>query len=457
MFTWVPMYKELAQRIITYRKEQQKLIEILKSLKEQGVPVISLEDENEKGVKSPLTEIDPFSFYATFNRTITEENRKKILIYIKDQLGLTSNVPEDFDGIPTAQAQNSLFFPYAYQRKQDDVDSLWTLAEEVVTKDELNGKLFDKCLKIKQVGLAKLTDGLFWLAPDRFLPVDSKSESYLTIKGIPVKVFNFESYSNLLDQVKKKLGDNFIQISYLAYLESKEHELIAKILEKEATLPFNEWKAQVDTPIKPFFKKLSELLTNTTSKLGKFSTHKRSPEGDDRLRTCITRANWKFLSKPLPFKDTEFNFQVQLGDHHPEKEHTITWGLSWWGSAQEAEYVDKYLNQIENRLDYSKEADSGLGTPGTTIRVIKGKFTPTEIRDLDAKYDLKEHIVKDLSSLADELEIVISGTDEPKVKPKGSLLEKKKQIILYGPPGTGKTYNTRSIAVDICEGERKDG
>ena len=30
-------------------------------------------------------------------------------------------------------------------------------------------------------------------------------------------------------------------------------------------------------------------------------------------------------------------------------------------------------------------------------------------------------------------------------------------IILYGPPGTGKTYNTRSIAVDICEGERKDG
>jgi len=36
-----------------------------------------------------------------------------------------------------------------------------------------------------------------------------------------------------------------------------------------------------------------------------------------------------------------------------------------------------------------------------------------------------------------------------------SLLKKKKQVILYGPPGTGKTYKTKSISVDLLNGDNK--
>lgn len=458
MFTWVPIYKELAQRIITYRKEQQKLIEILKSLKEQGIPVISLEDENGKGVKSPLTEIDPFTFFATFNRTITEVNRKKSLIYIKDQLGLESPFPEDFNGIPTAQAQNSWFFAYAYERKQDDVDMLWSLAEQAVTGATLDGKLFDKCLKIKQVGLAKLTDGLFWLAPNRFLPVDSKSHGYLISQAIPVKVSDFESYQNLLTEVKEKLGNDFVQLSYDAYISTKELlKLIAEILSKDLALPFDEWKKQVDTPIKPFFKDLDKLITQTTTKIGSLSLHTRTPKYDHTSRTCITRAKWKFLSKPLPFKDKECFFQVQLGDNHPEIQHTISWGLSWWGSAQDAEISDKYLSQIKNCLDYTNEASPGPGASGTTIQIVLKRYTAEEVLNFAPEYDLKGEIVHDLSALADELEDVISHSDDQNHHNlSAGLLQKKKQIILYGPPGTGKTYSTRSMAVDICKGENKN-
>ena len=87
-----------------------------------------------------------------------------------------------------------------------------------------------------------------------------------------------------------------------------------------------------------------------------------------------------------------------------------------------------------------------------------GDVYKRQVLNFAPEYDLKGEIVHDLSSLADELENVISNSDgQNHHNLSAGLLQKKKQIILYGPPGTGKTYNTRSMAVDICNGESKNG
>ena len=99
-----------------------------------------------------------------FQPRIKEENRIAILTNLKTKLGLESEVPDDFDGIPVVNPLKAWFFPYADKRKPDDIPSLWALAE-VVVKDppeSLDTKLVDRCLEIETVGLPKLTMGMFW-------------------------------------------------------------------------------------------------------------------------------------------------------------------------------------------------------------------------------------------------------------------------------------------------------
>jgi hypothetical protein len=39
MFTWIPIYTELARKILAYRSRQSELVEMLKDLDKQGIPV----------------------------------------------------------------------------------------------------------------------------------------------------------------------------------------------------------------------------------------------------------------------------------------------------------------------------------------------------------------------------------------------------------------------------------
>ena len=87
MFTWIPFYEELADILLNYRYLQSELIKLLMEIKQIGLPVIKLEDIGSSG-EIPLTGIDPFTFYANFNKGIKEENRIKILGVIKKELGI---------------------------------------------------------------------------------------------------------------------------------------------------------------------------------------------------------------------------------------------------------------------------------------------------------------------------------------------------------------------------------
>ncbi len=68
MFSWIPMYTELATKILPFRNRQSELIQLLKQLGAEGIPAGSTFDKDDKGAKIPLTSIDPFTFYTCFNR-----------------------------------------------------------------------------------------------------------------------------------------------------------------------------------------------------------------------------------------------------------------------------------------------------------------------------------------------------------------------------------------------------
>ena len=92
-----------------------------------------LEDEDVQSNRFPLAEIDPFSFFATFNwQGHKPEKRRAILAALREAWELSAAVPEDFDGIPLGNPQQLWFFGWQHRRDTGDVGRLWEFARQVV-------------------------------------------------------------------------------------------------------------------------------------------------------------------------------------------------------------------------------------------------------------------------------------------------------------------------------------
>jgi len=220
MFSWVPIHREAIHRIMEHRQNQKELLTILREMDQQGLNVISLHDKGADGQAIPLAEIDPFTFLASFNRGITDENRQKNWRFLRTRWNLKSPAPNDFSGIPTMNPMRSWFMPWAKEREKDHVERLWQIASTAVdgSVEQVDASTFDQCLNLRLVGMASLTIGLFWINPEKFLSADSKTTAYGKSKGITTELKDYQSYRQWLSEMTEKFGSNFPQISHDAHL-----------------------------------------------------------------------------------------------------------------------------------------------------------------------------------------------------------------------------------------------
>jgi hypothetical protein len=225
-FTWIPFYKELAQKLLEYKDRQSELIDYLDELHNQkGLLVISTKDQDSTGQEIRLNEIDLFTFFATFNRGIKDEMRFQLLKEMKTKFGLISDVPSDFSGIPVFNNQKSWLFAFKKNRQAKDIPLLWEMAENVLhNPDHIGPDLFNNCLEIKGVGATYLTMGLFWINPEKFAACDAVIVGYLKNKGFtysPVK--NFTDYLAYIQNLKNFMPvKSFQELSFEAWIEAKE-------------------------------------------------------------------------------------------------------------------------------------------------------------------------------------------------------------------------------------------
>ena len=87
---------------MAYRGKQADLLAILKEMQQAGLPVIGMKDRDAAGDEIALAEIDPFTFFANFNRGTTVDSQLKIIGILKEKFSVASPVPTDFHGIPSA-------------------------------------------------------------------------------------------------------------------------------------------------------------------------------------------------------------------------------------------------------------------------------------------------------------------------------------------------------------------
>ncbi len=223
-FSWILFYEELANKLLPYENNQKKLVDFLIKA---GVKPSTLHDQKEKGKRIPLEEIDPFSFFSHINKH-GKEKRLNILKEMASLLNISIPIPIDIDGIPVAYAQNTFYFSYQYEREPDDISVLWQLFRDTLN-NTITNELFMRSSHIKQIGISKLTMGLFWIRPNQYLSLDSVNIASLNNNGIFLdkerltSEKGFDYYQELLEQVKMKFAtESFPEISYAAYINSQE-------------------------------------------------------------------------------------------------------------------------------------------------------------------------------------------------------------------------------------------
>ena len=100
MFTWLPIHAETARRVIDYENRQADLLALLEQMEQAGLNIIPTADYADKETPEKLKVIDPFTFFAVFNRNMTLENRIKNWRFLKEKWQLKADVPGDDGALP---------------------------------------------------------------------------------------------------------------------------------------------------------------------------------------------------------------------------------------------------------------------------------------------------------------------------------------------------------------------
>ncbi len=172
----------------------------------------SLSDEDHDGRTIELDEIDPFTFFCY----IYKYGEKKRLEQLRKIAGFfdIQPLPEDTDGIPSAYAQKVWLFPFKKDRNNNEIERLWTFLKAALN-GQVTNELFADIVKIKSIGKTKITEGLFNIDPEQYLPINSQSRPYLEeVLGIDPDFNSWAEYQRILQKVKAKSEDPFYKISH---------------------------------------------------------------------------------------------------------------------------------------------------------------------------------------------------------------------------------------------------
>ena len=419
-FNWIPFYMELAKALLLYKSDRKPLVDWIYSDLSQ-VSEKSLVGYIHMRDKSKVTDIDPFSVFAIFNRNLKIENKVSFLQKFKKKMTLKSEVPVDFSGIPTVDSRQAFFFSWNDDNAQR-INDLWDLFERVVQEQDISQQ-FDKVIA-DGVSKYSLTMILFWIAPNNYLGLDSRNRSYLNTLGIPDKFpnLNYAVYSDLLQKVKSMMGNHTIPFSSFPELS------------------FRAWNFAQTGRIW-MYKRFEDAFSRNHIRMGSsakgmldFSSYKSETELGNAYRKVAGNKD-----KAIPHMYWMLMNEVKVGDivvvFDTKGHHHLLYG---WGKITSDVFFDtEDDNPIHRNIEWH------LPTPKNPIE---------ETRTNNTRYF---HEVKGIeaANIMNLLGINTEGDSkmEKDIDKYVQLLRTNKNIILTGAPGTGKTYLAKEIAKQLLD------
>lgn len=222
-FTWIPYYKEFAQKLTQFQKDRKRLLNLIYDNRDE---LLAKYLHDQGGDDDLLVDIDPFTVLGLFNRRIKQENRINSAKLFKNILDIKADIPKDFEGIPVLNNQKSHFFGFRSHRGKNDIQNLWNLFIKVVNdenfEEEYNTVIKQFIIKVN------ITMGLFWIRPEKFLAFDRTNRQYLKEQygiKLPNKAPEYSEYMKILDSINKKMASGEIKENTFYELSANANNL----------------------------------------------------------------------------------------------------------------------------------------------------------------------------------------------------------------------------------------
>ena len=478
-FLWVDFYQEFAQKLVTYRDNRLDLIKKVKEMYElSGISMPTLEKDN------ILVDIDPFTVFGLFNKKLKDENRIKLLEAIAKLFDLKSKVPTSFDSLPVLNPQNATYYRFVDERGDGDIDDLWSLFISAIEYDKNpiseNKENVSNCFDIvnnqKGNGNSKITMGLYWIAPNTFLNLDSRNHWFIFESGkFPSKILDgIESldskissadYFKIIEKVKNYLQTpeskwkNFKELSFEAWRYSEIVNKERRNSEEDSSMMDDEhnmeryWiiAAGRNSFMWEEFYRLG-IIGIGWDGMGDLRLYQSQDDMRDKMRS-INNNNKDYTNDS---KATwQFAHEMKIGDIiivKKGKSKLVGRGVVTSKCTYNVE-ADAFKNQRYVEWTHKGEWDFPGNAPMKTltevtynrelIEKLKNIFDNSQTEDIEKK----EYKVSFSYTKSDFLDDVFMSEEEyEKLK---TILNYKKNVILQGAPGVGKTYTAERLAYSL--------
>lgn len=439
----------------------------------EGLKTTKIADQGKDGSEFQLKEIDPFTFLANFNRGTRDDNRQAMWKTLKDEWQLRADVPEDFDGLPLGNAQNSWLMPYAKDRAREHVPLLWEYFDHIMSApaDALDAGLMQRCLDLPYVGLAMLTMGMFWSCPKKWIATDGKNLGFAETKGMKDVPKDAADYVKWLPKIREIIGGDGVEFSRQAHLwatkeqppsfkmaavssgKSVQPELLIKdpkgrrywlIAPGQGAKFWEQWLDQ----------SIAAIGWKQIGDLGKYNSKDEIQNAlevvfPDRNQAAVALMLWNF-SRNIQEGDVVF---AKLG-----RSEVVGWGL-----AKGCFSFDTEKEELPNLLTVKWQGKKAVKLP-------EGRMLPMKsLTEITSDHELLGILAKDfpgvpgLSMNEDDpvIEDPVVGPTKPYLMEDAlaelfmsneslthilEQLKRKKNIILQGAPGVGKTFIAKRLA-----------
>ena len=224
VFTWIPFYKEFAQKLLKFRNNRKPLIDWIYNNLEGNIKHLKDAPDGRR-----VADIDPLSVFSIINRSIAYEKKKNICAKFKKFLDISSSVPEDFHGVPEMNAMQTNFMAFEKDREEGDIERLWNVFEDAVLDKSIEKSY--NALSNQYLIKYNLTMGLFWIRPDKYLALDGNNRDKLKKLGIASfngKFVPYNEYEGIMKRLDEKMlsgeidSKNYAEFSYSAYTQNDE-------------------------------------------------------------------------------------------------------------------------------------------------------------------------------------------------------------------------------------------